>query len=258
MNIRDLIESGTLELYVMNALPDDERQEIESLASQNPEVKAEIAAIEAALEAYAQIRAVKPDADLKDNIVKNIDSTPQYSAPALKSAVTKPPLSYATIIATVAAIGFGILSFYFYKKNTDTEKNLKDCKTENIQIGEKQKVIAELQSKIDVLSNPQTKIIELKGLQIAPDSRVTVYWSKEKNTTLLTIQTLPPPPTGKQYQLWAIVNKKPVDAGMLTYDKNEIQNMKAFDNLEAFAITLEPTGGSINPTLDKMYVLGTL
>ena len=50
----------------------------------------------------------------------------------------------------------------------------------------------------------------------------------------------------------------PVDAGVLTYDITAVQTMKGFDKVDAFAITLENEGGSVVPTLDQMYVLGTL
>ena len=69
---------------------------------------------------------------------------------------------------------------------------------------------------------------------------------------------LPTAPQGMQYQLWAIVNKKPVSAGVFEYSLNTLQPMKGFYTAEAFAITLEPAGGSESPTVEQMYVLGTL
>jgi anti-sigma-K factor RskA len=63
-------------------------------------------------------------------------------------------------------------------------------------------------------------------------------------------------PTGKQYQLWAIVDGKPVDAGMIATKKGiyHIQKMKSFGSVQAFAITLEKAGGSPIPTMDEMIV----
>jgi len=34
--------------------------------------------------------------------------------------------------------------------------------------------------------------------------------------------------------------------------------MENIDDAQAFAITLEPFGGVLNPTLDQMYVLGNV
>ena len=70
---------------------------------------------------------------------------------------------------------------------------------------------------------------------------------------------LPETPVGMQYQLWAIIDGKPVDAGMIlsnsSGDKYHIQKMKSFGKAEAFAITLETQGGNATPTMDKMYVI---
>ncbi|HEV8079376.1 MAG TPA: anti-sigma factor, partial [Chitinophagaceae bacterium] len=67
---------------------------------------------------------------------------------------------------------------------------------------------------------------------------------------------LPQTPDGKQYQLWAIVDGKPVDAGMISTEKGiyHIQKMKSFGKAEAFAITMEKKGGSPTPTMDQMIV----
>ena len=133
-----------------------------------------------------------------------------------------------------------------------------ETKTVNTKLLENQKVIVQLEHKLNILRRADTKAIDMKGLGIAPDAKVLVYWNPIEKSTLLSIQNLPVPPKGKQYQLWAIVDKKPVDAGVFMYDATAVQEMKAFDHAEAFAVTLEPEGGSTAPTVDKMYVLGTV
>ncbi len=63
----------------------------------------------------------------------------------------------------------------------------------------------------------------------------------------------------KQYQLWAIVNGKPVDAG--TFDMGEgvsFVKLKTIPKAEAFAITLEKRGGSETPTMNAMFVMGNV
>ena len=71
---------------------------------------------------------------------------------------------------------------------------------------------------------------------------------------------LPAIPAGMQYQLWGIVDGKPVDAGLIittTADKKyRIQKMKSFgkSKVEAFAVTLETAGGNPTPKGD-MYAV---
>ena len=85
-----------------------------------------------------------------------------------------------------------------------------------------------------------------------------VFWN-ENNQVFLNPKNLPAAPTGKQYQLWAIVDGKPVDMGM--YDPNNkslVQEMKTVSKPQAFAITLEKEGGSPTPTMEEMYVMGPI
>ena len=65
MNIREIIESGTIELYVMDALPVEEAARIKELALQYPEIQAEITALESALEQFGQAHSVTPRPELK-------------------------------------------------------------------------------------------------------------------------------------------------------------------------------------------------
>ena len=68
---------------------------------------------------------------------------------------------------------------------------------------------------------------------------------------------LPKPRADKQYQLWAIVDGKPVDAGVFDVDGGAaFVKLKNIPNAQAFAITLENKGGSASPHMDALYVMG--
>jgi anti-sigma-K factor RskA len=57
------------------------------------------------------------------------------------------------------------------------------------------------------------------------------------------------------------MNGKPVDLGVIGADvwqEKLLVKMKGVNEAQAFAITLEPKGGSVNPTMDQMYVVGKL
>jgi anti-sigma-K factor RskA len=41
------------------------------------------------------------------------------------------------------------------------------------------------------------------------------------------------------------------------FDKT-LHPMKDIEDAQAFAITLEPKGGSVNPTMSEMYVMGSI
>jgi anti-sigma-K factor RskA len=102
--------------------------------------------------------------------------------------------------------------------------------------------------------------MELKGVEKSPNSKVMAFWNKETEEMKLMVENLPTAPKGKQYQVWGIVDGKPVDMGMIDLDfENKILAMKVpKGNIAAFAITLEKQGGSPTPTLEEMYVIGNV
>jgi hypothetical protein len=67
-------------------------------------------------------------------------------------------------------------------------------------------------------------------------------------------------PKGMVYQVWALKLNPltPTSIGLL--DKFDDNNQRIFavnntGDAEAFAITLEPAGGSLNPTMEQLYTL---
>jgi anti-sigma-K factor RskA len=80
---------------------------------------------------------------------------------------------------------------------------------------------------------------------------------------LLVAQGLPPAPEGKVYELWAIAGKgAPVPAGVFAVDAKgagslRVPPLQAGEDLDTFAVTLEPAGGVPAPT-GSMYLVGKL
>ncbi|MDQ7947688.1 MAG: hypothetical protein REI93_02550, partial [Pedobacter sp.] len=68
-DVKSYIESGILELYVLGQLTAQENSEVEAMAAQHPEVKAEISAIEVAMESYAMENSVAASAELEAKIL---------------------------------------------------------------------------------------------------------------------------------------------------------------------------------------------
>jgi anti-sigma-K factor RskA len=89
-----------------------------------------------------------------------------------------------------------------------------------------------------------------------------VAFSPQKSEVMIDVASLKMPTNDPQhqYQLWALVNGKPVDLGVFDAkaDSAGMIKMKAINSAEAFAVTLEPKGGSINPTMEQMMLMGAI
>jgi mannose-6-phosphate isomerase-like protein (cupin superfamily) len=72
-SVKDYIESGILEMYVLGDLSAGEMQQVGQMALLHPKVAEEIETIATSLHAYAQLNAVEPDPIVKPFLLATID-----------------------------------------------------------------------------------------------------------------------------------------------------------------------------------------
>lgn len=121
--------------------------------------------------------------------------------------------------------------------------------------------LAQTRQEVSVLRDEQFRAVALAGTKTAPSARARVFYNAATKAVYLDVRRLPALPAGRQYQLWALDNGKPVDAGTLaaaTATGQGLQQMKDIASAQAFAMTVEPTGGSSSPTLSTMTVMGAV
>jgi len=265
LEIKEILNSGILESYVLGVASPEEEKQVEEYRLLYPEIEMEINEISLSIDNYALKFEQEPPSDLREKVLKNMaDLSKETVKPFItttKNTEIKNSFwsqkfaiaaSYILLIASIAA------NIYFYSKWQKTQGQLADLNSKNDELASTykttQKEYQNLVFDVNILQNPETKTVMLEGLKVAPKSWVKLYWNKNKKMVLLASQDLPEAPNGKQYQLWAIIDGKPVDAGMLEL-KSGMQKLKEIDNASAFAITLEKKGGELQPKGD-MYVLG--
>lgn len=258
MNTQEYIDSGILELFVLDELSYKERGEVIANANQYPIIKKEIKAIEDTLYLYSLQRAVPPPPSLEAKIMDKINSIPPSSGslPSAGGNRWLTPLLSGLLIAT---IGFGGWMFF---ENNDKEEQLTalstQLETQKIACAEIESDNKILEEQMRMIRTASNKVVRMKGTDKAPDAIATVYWNPDAQKTYLDVNNMPIPSEDKQYQLWAIVDGTPVDMGVFEIDLNSItlQEVPHIEGAQAFAVTLEPRGGSEVPTLDEMYVVG--
>jgi anti-sigma-K factor RskA len=111
------------------------------------------------------------------------------------------------------------------------------------------------------LQSPQTSRVALTGQETAPSSAAMIYWDIQGRRWVVSAD-LPPAPAGKVYQLWFVTPDSKVSAGLIEPDDRGhgfavIKVPQGVDNIAAAAITLEPKGGSEQPTL-PIFALGKI
>ena len=260
MNKYEIISSGLLELYALGISSHEETQMVKEYLKKHPELKEELNEIEKSLENYAQAHAMQPSSSVKEKILNQVAAQPPKKNPLAQIIpITRKIYRIPQFFKLIAAFLFillvesTILIYSFYHKYHNT---LDDLKLAQQKIELQEKSNQAMSTDLNVITDKYAQPVVLNGTPKAPDALAKIFWMKNTGQVYIDPSNLPEVPAGKQYQLWAIIDGKPVDGGMIETKKGiyHIQKMKSFGKVDAFAITLEKAGGSPTPTMDEMVV----
>lgn len=173
---------------------------------------------------------------------------------------------YLTAAIVVLLLGSIVMNFFFFHKSTDyksryqsliaTKEKLEADKAQQAQASLKRTdSINMVETEDDPMMNPDFKWTKITGGGAYAGNEVSIGWNARTQSAYLLAKLMPVPPAGKQFQLWAIVNKKLVDAGVFLTGagvSQQLQQMKAIAVAQGFAITLERKGGSSDPSMDQV------
>lgn len=257
----------------MGAVSDQERREVECLSSIYPEVGRELNQLSEAIEQYAMLYSVEPPASIKEKLLQQLsfDQQEETDDEQKNDTIVRPmPVdmsssnSHRTTWIVAACMGLAMLLFsFFLLSQLRTNQNaLASVRSRNDSL---KTVASKLQADqvqstqvVALLSQPALKRVELKGNEQAPKGNLFVFWSADTQQVAVTVKSLPILPADKQYQLWALVDGKPVDAGV--FDAGGSSSMtqslnRSIARADAFAVTVEKRGGNPSPTMSTLLAM---
>ncbi len=269
MSIEEIITSGLLEKYVLGTANADETALIQSLCKTHPELVKEIEYIEDSLMSYSEQLAPPLNNELKNSILSQL---PLQTKNQTDTKVVNVNKNQATIklyqLGMAASLLLFVSSFIYAIL---LQQKLNKVNSELVQLSETKIYMANalkiqqtnnqtLNFKVQVITNPKFKPIVLNGMNFLVQKTALIYWNAQTEELYFNANNLPKSPNQKQYQLWAIVNGKPVDAGLVdaTDSDSIFQKMKLVKGAQAFAVTIEPLGGNVSPSLQTMCLLGNV
>lgn len=260
--MKEIIESGILEEYVLGTLPDKEAQEIARLCAEHPELAAEVEAIERAVMAGF---SVPVPTEWKKGILANIKETPivplhegMHSDPKIipigngRSRTWFWAAASFAVLFVLSAAG----NFILMDKNQNLTQELTDVKVKLLNETEEKTVFAaslkQTQDNYHLLFHKDFTRIDMQGTPTFAGNHSVLFWNSQTGDVIWDGSSLPPLSEDEQYQLWAIVDGKPQNGGMM--NSLEPARMLKTTSAQAFAVTIEPNGGSESPTMEKMVV----
>lgn len=259
------LESGLLETYVMGLASPEEEAEVQQALQKNPALRLELDAIESSLEQLAQYFGNEPDKSLRAGLETHLFPKEEVEETDLFTA-TPGGLKWwkfsaiAASIAMLLAAGFGI---WGYQNLLQTQNQLAGLRQRHMQLqSENQRMYVDqvkLNQVATSLSRVGVKQVVLQSMD-GSTRNATLLWNPQTKEVWLVNSSLPALPEGKQYQMWGIVDGKPVDAGVFDSSESDMEMMplKSMGNPSMFAVTVENRGGSPQPSLNTMCLKAEL
>jgi anti-sigma-K factor RskA len=220
----DLIALATP--YALHAVPESELADIERQIAAAPVAVAqafadEVRAVRETMAVVSAATAVEPPDQLRDRLLTEVST-----APVVELRRKARPWR-TTILAAAAAlvIGLGALGVGLALRPAPSPSTAEQ-----------------------VFAAPDVRTVT--G-QIPTGGTATVVFSREKNAGVLVMNNVAPPAPGTVYQMWLIGDKGPESAGTMDAKAVAPSTTAVLPDLgssKALAFTVEPPGGSAQPT----------
>ena len=223
--------------FVLCALPDEERREFEEYLASHPERQAEIDE----LSTVAGLLALSPEEhepppELRRRIMDAVEAEAAHPAERRRSwrALIGEFLGSRNLaLGAAALLVVGLFSWSMLLR------------------GE----VQDLQGRVQSLQNqPQgPQMVELGGAGTEQGARAELV-TLEGDRAVLVVEDMPPVPDGKTYQIWVIEEDVPKPSGFFEPKQDSVASVveHPVDGGDVIAVTVEPEGGSPQPTTDPV------
>ena len=253
MNTKEYISSGIIESCVLGMATEPECRELDQLCIQYPEILAARNAFEISLEEEALRDAPPAPAGGKEIFLAAISNPGKVEvmreeAPREEAKVF-PMWKW---VAAASLILFAASSYWALSLNNQKSDLVKENFRLRSSYDSASTALQSFKTDASILREPS---IRTASLTSGSTAYATIYWDTTSTDVYLLLSNLPKAASDKQYQLWALLNGQPIDLGMIeAREERLLYRMKNVRDAQAFAITLEPKGGSPAPTSTPIAV----
>ena len=231
----------------------DEINELEMLRGRYPELNEAILQFETELEAKMMKHTTLPSQETDSRILKNLDSLQPPVINIVKKAETSSK-NWLTMFAAAAMVVVIFCAYFIYSLNSKNKKLEEQLALVNGSPASLPK------DDYAIMMNPAITPVAMYGVGIHAICRCTMFWDKTTGKIYIMIHHLPQSPSSRDYHLWAMVDGKPVNVGIIKDDIRgrfiELTNVPA--SASSFSVTLERAGDVQTPTDDQTYLRGSI
>ncbi|MCT9008693.1 anti-sigma factor [Streptomyces rhizosphaerihabitans] len=234
--------------YALHALADDERERFERHAADCADCAQEVRELTAAAARLGLAVTASPGPALKDQVMRRIATVRQESprtvpltAPRAIGIRRRRPARWVLAAALAAAASLGGTAVWQHERAQDAQEQARQAERRADQVAA-------------VLAAPDAKS---RTATLAGGASGTVIVSKSRDQAVFIAARMAKPPSGKVYQLWFDDAGTMRSAGLMDPGRTtEAVLMEgSVDGASGMGITVEPAGGSAEPTSDPLALL---
>jgi anti-sigma-K factor RskA len=226
--------------YAMDALDELERARFEQHLAQCEDCRAEVAELRETAALLAETTAVAPPASLRDSVLAGISQV-RPLAPEVPTSPTRHDarptargrawMPFLVAAALALVVGVGALVMQPWAGSDDVKR---------------------LTAAEQVLQAPDAEEV---FVDLGEAGRATVVRSKSQDRAVISTEDMVSAPSGKDYELWFIEGDEFVSAGLMPDEPDQTVVLDgSAAEAAAVGITVEPDGGSEQPTSDPIAV----
>jgi anti-sigma-K factor RskA len=247
--------------YAVNAVDADERAAVEALVAADPEAATELASLLAVAATLGDAVASDPPPALRAAVLAEVAATtqvgplsgPRHAATAAEATDTPPTARETAASSNVTDLAsrrrarprwLAIAAAVAIGAAVPTALAVQQARRAD-QVEQQQQALA------DLLTDPSAVVVH--GTMPGGGKATAIMTDSQ---ALISASDMPDPGEGHVYQLWVLDDGKAASAGILADSGGSARALTdAFSSGDSLAVTVEPTGGSDQPTTDPVLVL---
>lgn len=242
-----------LALHALGALQGPDKRALEQHLAQCSSCRSELLELQADASLLAlTATAPMPSAQVREELLRATEPEPRVVR------VVPQRRAWALAFAFSAAAVLALIAAFLWSDNRNLQAKLAEA---NGSYSDQQSRLTQAQDLINTLTSQESRRITLVAAKSVPQPQGKVFYLPGKSRLVFLASNMAQLPPDRVYELWLIpVNGAPIPAGLFKADAHgsgSILNPPLQAGLEAkaFAITVEPEGGSAAPT-SQIIMLG--
>jgi anti-sigma-K factor RskA len=246
--------------YALGVLSDDECAQVDAYVAADPAARTRLnEALRAAAAVPLSAAPVAPRPAVKAALMNRVNAAArrraaESAAPPRSrfdlSRLFSPSffrvvLPLAAAAGLVAAIGLGVWA---------ASLNTEVARLRQVTARLEQQLIAQREVLMQIAS-PQVQALSISGTEFQPQARGQLLADRDANKAVLIVADLKPLAEDQIYQFWLIRGQTPISAGLFRVNDQgqailPIEVADAMGSFDAMGVSIEPAGGSAQPTGD--------